>query len=166
MGKYTAEQRERAFWSKVDKDGPGGCWLWTAARSGRDGQYGNFGVGYPKQMLAHRWSYENAHGPIPDGMQIDHICRVTLCVNPDHLRVVTNKQNHENIVAHADSRSGVRGVSWNKRQNKWEVQVGHNGQRHCWGPGFDDLTDAEQAAIELRNRLFTHNDTDPTTPTQ
>lgn len=148
--------RAEMFWSKVNKTET--CWLWTAARTGRNGKYGNFGVGYPKLMLAHRWSYENTHGPIPPGIQVDHICRVTLCVNPAHLRLATNKQNHENIVAHSDSQTGVRGVYYDNR-GYYYVQVGHNGERHSGGT-HSTIGHAEQAAIKLRNRLFTHNDTD------
>jgi hypothetical protein len=43
--------------------------------------------------LAHRWAWTRAHGPIPEGMCIDHICRNRACVNVDHLRVVTRGQN-------------------------------------------------------------------------
>ena len=150
------ETRSEMFWSKVDKTET--CWIWAAATAGRDRRYGQFGVGYPKLMLAHRWSYENAHGPIPPGMQVDHSCRVTLCVNPAHLRLATNKQNHENIVAHADSQTGVRGVYRNKR-GTYYVQVTHHGKRHCRG-NFSTLLEAEQVAIGLRNQLFTHNDGD------
>jgi hypothetical protein len=46
-----------------------------------------------KQLKAHRVSYEMYKGPIPDGLQIDHLCRVTICVNPAHLEAVTGKVN-------------------------------------------------------------------------
>jgi hypothetical protein len=147
--------REKMFWAKVNKTET--CWLWTASKKGR---YGQFGVGYPKTVLAHRWSYENAFGAIPAGMQIDHMCRVKLCVRPDHLRVVTNKQNHENTVAQSNNRSsGCRGVYRDNRTGRYYVQVTHNGKRYCRGT-FSNLTDAVSAAVALRNSLFTHNDTD------
>lgn len=66
------------------------CWLWTAARS--DTGYGSFGVG-GKVVNAHRFAYELWIGPIPEGMQIDHLCRVRRCVNPTHLQVVTQAEN-------------------------------------------------------------------------
>lgn len=44
-------------------------------------------------VLAHRHAYEKEYGPIPDGLVIDHLCRVGLCVNPLHLEAVTNKEN-------------------------------------------------------------------------
>jgi hypothetical protein len=46
-----------------------------------------------KQIAAHRWSYEDAKGQIPEGMVIDHLCRTSLCVRPDHLEAVSNREN-------------------------------------------------------------------------
>lgn len=69
-----------------------GCWLWSIASVGSYG-YGRAKV-YGKNVPAHRAFYENARGPIPAGMVLDHICRVTACVNPDHLRPVTKAQNN------------------------------------------------------------------------
>lgn len=83
------------FWAKVDKDGAtpagsphlGPCWLWTAYAFGG---YGRF-IAAPGTVpvLAYRWSWEAANGPIPDGLTLDHLCRVPRCVNPAHLEPVT-----------------------------------------------------------------------------
>lgn len=81
------------FWAKVDRNGPGGCWLWTAATAVG---YGHFSWGphsARKQVKAHRLAYELLVGPIPDGLTIDHLCRVTRCVNPAHLEPVTMRVN-------------------------------------------------------------------------
>lgn len=91
-------------------------------------------------------------------MQIDHICRVKHCVRPDHLRAVTNKQNHENMTAQKRSRTGIRGVYYDKR-GYYYIQVTHNGKRHC-GRTYTAIDEAERAAVALRNSLFTHNDID------
>ena len=80
--------RER-FWSKVDKSGD--CWLWTATRS--KGGYGHFYVSSGKMVPAHRWAYEQEYGPIPEGLQIDHLCRTPSCVRAGHLDVVTTREN-------------------------------------------------------------------------
>lgn len=79
------------FMAKVDKDAPNGCWLWTAALD--DGGYGVFGVTSSCTRKAHRFAYENLVGPIPAGLQLDHLCRVRNCVNPDHLEPVTPRVN-------------------------------------------------------------------------
>lgn len=71
-----------------------GCWRWTANRTSyrKRGGYGGFWFGKIR-ILAHRFVYEWLRGPIPDGMQLDHLCKNTLCVNPDHLEIVTPKEN-------------------------------------------------------------------------
>ena len=81
-------------------DDPDGCWIWTGAQSGREGaRYGRIWAGrrspagHPCADQAHRVSYEIAVGPIPDDLEIDHLCRVGLCVNPDHLEPVTRLEN-------------------------------------------------------------------------
>jgi HNH endonuclease len=67
-----------------------GCWLWTSALS--DDGYGRFWLdGGPQQ--AHRAAYELLVGAIPDGLTIDHLCRVRHCVNPDHMEPVTIGEN-------------------------------------------------------------------------
>jgi hypothetical protein len=76
------------FWNKVDATGP--CWLWTACTSGNG--YGGFQLD-GRLQAAHRVAYELLVGPIPEGMQLDHLCRVLICVNPDHLEVVTCREN-------------------------------------------------------------------------
>lgn len=77
------------FEAMVDRTGPGLCHLWTGTAN--DG-YGHFWTG-ERRTYAHRWAWERAHGPIPDGMQIDHLCRVRRCVNVEHLEVVTPREN-------------------------------------------------------------------------
>lgn len=81
------------FWGNVNKTGA--CWLWT----GRLDAYG-YGVVRDYQLWgknghrkAHRLSYEMLVGPIPDGLDIDHLCRVRNCVNPAHLEPVTRQVN-------------------------------------------------------------------------
>lgn len=145
----TPEQR---FWAKVDKTGM--CWVWTAAMI--DG-YGDFYDG-SAYILAHRFSYQLAHGRIPQGMRIDHLCFNHACVNPDHLRLATQKQNGENRAGPQSNNqsSGVRGVTWNKKTKKWHAQVTHQGRNHYAGE-FSILDDAEAAVIAKRNDLFTHN---------
>ena len=66
------------------------CLPWTA--SGVGAGYGQFWV-RERMVLAHRFAYEMVVGSIPDGLSLDHLCRVRHCVNPDHLEPVTQKEN-------------------------------------------------------------------------
>jgi len=87
---YLPTGTEARFFSKVHKDPETGCWLWAAGLN-RDG-YGQFApAGFT--MLAHRWAYTHFVGPIPDGLTIDHLCRVRNCVNPKHMEPVTQREN-------------------------------------------------------------------------
>ena len=67
-----------------------GCWTWTANWHNKG--YGLF-KSLGKTVKAHRFSYELYVGPIPEGLQIDHLCRNRTCVNPAHLEPVTNSEN-------------------------------------------------------------------------
>lgn len=76
-----------------------GCWIWIGDIS--DKGYGRVrrgpvgASGRPSYRFAHRVIYELERGPVPDGLELDHLCRVRCCVNPDHLEAVTHAQNME-----------------------------------------------------------------------
>ena len=96
--KERARPLSEKFWEKVNKNGPipeyrpdfDPCWLWTAAVNAK-----GYGVMCVKNgsTLAHVISYNIHVGQIHSGMQIDHLCRVRNCVNPNHLEVVTPRVN-------------------------------------------------------------------------
>ena len=66
------------------------CWEWIGSRSVG---YGTFWSGERHHVGAHRWSYEHFVGHIPDGLELDHLCRNPACVNPSHLEPVTRQEN-------------------------------------------------------------------------
>ena len=78
------------FWAKVTENPDTGCWEWTAARA-RNG-YGQFSLDGTVKS-AHRLAYRAMVGEIPDGLVIDHLCRVRHCVNPGHMEPVTPAVN-------------------------------------------------------------------------
>ena len=108
----------RRCWSYVDKTPT--CWIWTGWHNGR---YPGFSAGHTK-LLAHRFSYELHKGPIPEGAVIDHLCKVTMCVNPDHLEAVTQQEN----VLRGDN---SRAASLRRRPDQQMCGTG----RHPWVPG-------------------------------
>ena len=77
------------FWPKVRQDDETGCWNWVGNTS--DG-YGALRIDR-KMVKAHRFAYELLVGPIPDGLQLDHLCRNRACCNPGHLEPVTDVEN-------------------------------------------------------------------------
>ena len=89
MGRgVTIAMHADRFWRKVNKTET--CWLWAASINSRG--YGQFKMD-GRSWQAHRIAYELQVGPIPDGLQIDHLCRVRACVNPDHLEAVSQEEN-------------------------------------------------------------------------
>lgn len=76
------------FWEKVQKTD--GCWEWAAHKNQYG--YGTYSM-QSRQHMAHRVAYELEVGPIPDGLEIDHLCRNRGCVNPSHMEPVTGRDN-------------------------------------------------------------------------
>lgn len=86
------------FWANVDKNGPGGCWIWNGSR--KPSGYGQMRMANVR-IITHRFAYEQIKGPIPAGLQIDHLCRVRECCNPDHLEPVTIRENVLRGIGHS-----------------------------------------------------------------
>jgi hypothetical protein len=87
----TGLTMEKRFWKRVNKTN--NCWYWDHENSFG---YGKFGIKTKKgwtMRWAHRVAYELVKGPIPKNLEIDHLCRNRLCVNPKHLEAVSKKEN-------------------------------------------------------------------------
>lgn len=124
----TRSVAERA-WSKFQRDPDSGCWVWTGYRD-KNG-YGKIWMGHPdRSFMAHRVMYELIVGPIPTGLQIDHLCRNTSCVNPSHLEPVTAAVN----TYRAESVTGryARAANCSKCGLPLQAKVGRSrGGREC-----------------------------------
>lgn len=85
------ELRRQKFWTRVDKNGPNGCWLFKGkTRRG----YGRVSFGRGHDRGAHQFAYEELVGPVPkDKPELDHLCMTPACVNPAHLEPVTHEEN-------------------------------------------------------------------------
>lgn len=68
------------------------CWLWIGNKTNTGTKYGRY-----KGKPAHRVVWEFLKGKIPDKLEIDHLCRITLCVNPEHLEPVTKSENMKRL---------------------------------------------------------------------
>lgn len=144
-----------SFWAKVNKTDT--CWLWNGSMNAR---------GYGQQrvagtiFLAHRLSYSWHIGAIPDGMHVDHLCWVKSCVNPEHLRLATNAENHQNLPgASPASTSGVRGVSWVSAKRAWRAEATVNGDRYHLGY-FSDLREAAEVVSDWRRKNMPFSEMD------
>lgn len=82
---------EERFWRYALPEPNSGCWLWIG--SIRPDGYGQFSVSAGRARVAHIVAWEMYRGPVPEGLELDHLCRVRSCVNPDHLEPVTHRTN-------------------------------------------------------------------------
>lgn len=103
LGHHARLQFGKPFY-KIDSNG---CWIWQAFKD-RDG-YGVKKEG-GKTMRAHRYMYEQLKSKIPNGLHIDHLCRVRSCVNPDHLEVVTITENNRRSSLAKITRTELAGI--------------------------------------------------------
>ncbi len=99
-----------------------GCWLWT-------GHLNRKGYGVLRQQSAHRAAYELFVGPIPAGLQIDHLCRVRCCVNYQHMEVVTLQENVKRGVVGIFHRSKTHCPKGHPYDHANTIL--HNGERRC-----------------------------------
>lgn len=116
------------FWKQVSKTDS--CWNWIGCVAGLHRNYGNIGT-KNGTIFAHRFSYIIHKGEIPKGFVIDHLCRNTLCVNPDHLEAVTHRENLLRGIGHtainANKTKCLRGHEYTPENTSYKT----NGTRKC-----------------------------------
>lgn len=139
---------EAAFLARTEPLVWSSCIVWTGALNG--GGYGRIWIG-GRYVGAHRYAWEREHGPVPDGMFLDHRCYERSCVNVDHLRLATPQENGANRSGAMPGRSLPRGVYRNGRG--YSAQVRHSGTLHHLGT-FDTPEAASIAAQNKRALLY------------
>jgi hypothetical protein len=116
-----------AFADKITLQ-PSGCWQWIGAKQQQQVGKGQPVYGSFRSELAHRWAYRVAHGKIPRGLVVDHLCKNSLCVNPYHLEAVTQKANNtRRINAQTKQTHCIRGHAFTLEN----TGVDHRGHRFC-----------------------------------
>jgi hypothetical protein len=86
---FTSDERERiiSYWKTSDKNG---CWIWNGAKT--EGGYGHINTGSGHRH-AHIIAYEHKNGVVAAGLVLDHLCKIRVCCNPDHLEAVPQRVN-------------------------------------------------------------------------
>lgn len=112
------------FWSFVTKTDT--CWLWTG---GLAAGYGLFWLD-GKQVKTHRFAYELLVGPIPDGLVLDHLCRVPACCNPAHLEPVSQRVNILRGIGPSAANALVTHCPADHEYTPENTRM-YRGQRHC-----------------------------------
>jgi hypothetical protein len=111
-GKWPRPSKEATFYSKFDVS-PSGCWLWNGWKN-------SDGYALLRRKAAHRFAYELLRGEIPPGTEIDHLCSVRHCVNPEHMECVSHAENIR--------RSWERGANDARRYRLADI---HKAKTHC-----------------------------------
>ena len=116
------------LWKRIKVRTESGCWLLRD-----DGQM-RYGVAKDERGVvttAHRIAYESVHGPIPEGLVIDHMCNTPPCVNPSHLQAITQRENVLRAETSHASRNARKTHCKHGHPLSGENLYERNGRRHC-----------------------------------
>ena len=122
----TRQAVAERFWAKVSTQAPSECWEWLGAVN--PSGYGSF-AGIGRTISAHRQAWELEHGPISEGMTVDHTCFNIRCVNTAHLRLLTASENARNQRS-ARKTHCSRGHEYTT-ENTYLRPAGVSGRRDC-----------------------------------
>lgn len=128
--RLTREQQVAGFWRRVEGGDYQECWTWIGSNNGK---YGVYAI-RQGMWLAHRFAYDLMRAEIPEGLQLDHLCRNTICVNPWHLEPVTASVNLKRSTLGQVNKA--RGAALTHCTNGHErtdenIYVGPSGSRFC-----------------------------------
>jgi len=140
MLKLSVEER---LFNRVDKNGPipeyrpelGPCWVWTGCLS--QAGYG-FIRAFGKCCYTHIVAYKLKRGDYPSGLELDHLCRNTVCCNPDHLDPVTHEENVRRgllpgvVAARTEATSCRRGHKFTESNTRIRTTTNGKTYRQCW----------------------------------
>lgn len=129
---YVIRPAMDRFLSKIEQR-DNGCIEWLGGIAGEG--YGYFYEGHARtshgKVYAHRWSYEQFVGPIPDGLHLDHLCRNRRCVNPDHLEAVTPAENQRRATIIKQPKTHCRNGHQYTAENTFVNTAGYRVCRIC-----------------------------------
>ena len=139
---------EESFAARTEKRGD--CLLWTGSKNLQG--YGRIRVD-GSMSTTHRYAWQRANGPIPEGKIVDHICHNRACVNLEHLRLATFQQNSANRSGPEarNIESGLRNVY--KHKYGWLVSMKRAGEHYYFGI-YKDIEEAAEVAAQARLEVF------------
>ena len=106
---WTAEKSIAVMWSRINKSGPNGCWIYSGQVNSKG--YGAFTYAGKPMVAVHRFIYQQIHGPLPRTVYCLHKCDNPLCCNPDHIFLGDDAANHADMVRKGRNSKGEQSKS-------------------------------------------------------